>query len=450
MNSVPVVSHREMRLAESVSQRLRNALIRRKLTPAFSDFYITRLAGMTLLIAVLDTKLGDHAPYTRPDLLHQLSTDLGGLPVYLSNHSGIRYVILLSPLPKMPRKINLPPDVPHGKLAIGVRYSGQPVLLDWDAMLHLAVLGATGSGKSVFLQSLVMQAIRDEMQILLSDIDQTTFGMLEDHPSLAAPIATTPQEALGLIEQSIAECDRRAELFKFAPERPQKMSEYNALMIKHGGEPLPRMLVVLDEASSVLTSLGGAKGAMGQALATLGWRGRKFGIHFVFAAQEFTKDILGPVREQVGLALCFRVRNKQMAERMGCRGADRIPESRPGLAISNRHGPIQTYFVDPSVLAHQKLLPRLTELERNLFTRALEGDGKLPASKVQAWGSVSEWQARRLLETWALKGWVSKDPSRDNAFCVTDKARLLLANANHQTAQTATTPLKPAQTTKGA
>jgi len=424
------ISHREMRLAETVSRQLSNALVRRKLTPAFSDFFVTHIAGVTILIGVLDTaKLGDHSPYVNADLLHQLSTDLGGLPVYLSNHSGIRYVVLLSPLPKLPRKVNLPLDIPRGKLAIGVRFTGQPVLLDWETFLHLAVLGNTGSGKSIFLQSLVSQAIRDDMKLLLSDIDQTTFGMLENHPNLAAPIATSPQAALGLIEQALAECDHRAELFKSLPERPQKLSEYNALAVKAHLEPLSRLLVILDEASTVLTTLGGAKGAMGQALATLGWRGRKFGIHFVFAAQEFTKDIVGPVRDQVGLTLCFRVRNGQMAERMGCKGAERIPENRPGLAISDRHGPIQTYFVEQAASGQrQNLLPALSEMERMLFTRALMDGGKLPAARVQEWGKVSLHNARKLLDEWTLRGWVSKDASRDNSFCITSKTRDFLAN----------------------
>lgn len=444
------ISHREMRLAETVSRQLSTALVRRKLTPAFSGMYITRLAGMTLLIAVLDiSKLGDHGPYISSDLLHQLSTDLGGLPIYLSNHSGIRYVVLLSPLPKLPRKVTLPLDVPRGKLAIGVRFTGQPVLLDWDAFLHLAVLGNTGSGKSIFLQSLVSQAIRDDMQVLLSDIDQTTFGMLEGYANLTAPIATNPKMALELVERAITECDHRSELFKTLPEHPQKLSEYNAQAIKSHKGPLPRMLVVLDEASTVLTVLGGAKGAMGQALATLGWRGRKFGIHFVFAAQEFSKDIVGPVRDQVGLTLCFRVRNGQMAERMGCKGAERIPEGRPGLAISDRHGPIQTYFVEQSTLGQrQSLLPTLSELERTLFSRALAEGGKLPVSNVQEWGRVSEWQARRMVETWAIKGWLAKDSNRDNAFCITPKAQVLLSN--HQTAQTGSnrqqTGVEPSQT----
>jgi hypothetical protein len=430
------ISHREMRLAETVSRLLTSSLTRRKLTPAFSDFYVTRLAGMTPLIAVLDTaRLGDHSPYVNADLLHQLSTDLGGLPVYLSNHSGIRYAVLLSPLPKLPRKVDLPLDVPRGKLAIGVRFTGQPILLDWDTFLHLAVLGNTGSGKSIFLQSLVSQAIRDGMQVLLSDIDQTTFGMLDGHPNLAAPIATSPQDALGLIEKALAECDRRAELFKALPEHPQKLSEYNALVVKQSREPLSRMLVILDEASTVLTTLGGAKGAMGQALATLGWRGRKFGIHFVFAAQEFTKDIVGPVRDQVGLTLCFRVRNGQMAERMECKGADRIPESRPGLAISDRHGPIQTYFVEQSALGVQlNLLPALSEVERALFARAAkETSGRMSIPILVGWGQ-RERAARQLLETWELRGWVLRDPQRDNARYITAKLTDLMSS--QQTGQT--------------
>jgi hypothetical protein len=437
-------SQREMRLAQSIARQLIAALERRKLQAAFKGFYITRLVGMAMLIAELDTaKLGDHRPYVSADLLHQLSTDLGGKQVYLGNHSGIRYVVLLSPLPKLPRKVDLPLDVPRGKLAIGVRFTGQPVLLEWETFLHLAVLGNTGSGKSVFLQSLVSQAIRDDMRVMVSDIDQTTFGRLEGHPNLAAPIAATPQDALNLVEQALAECDRRAELFKSMPERPQKLSEYNALAVRQAREPLPRMLVVLDEASAVLTALGGSKGAMGQALATLGWRGRKFGIHFVFAAQEFTKDIVGPIREQVGLTLCFRVRNAQMAARMGCKGAERIPENRPGLAISNRHGPIQTYYVDVSALGgvKQPVLPALNEMERSLFVRALDEGGRLSRARVMEWGGLTEWQARKALEAWALRGWAIKDPKTDNSFVVTEKMRALLSN--HPTAPTASSPLQP-------
>ena len=437
------ISRREQLQAESVARRLPRLLAQHKLKPAFSGFGLTCISGLSMLFAILDThEIGDHAAYISPELLHQFSTELGGLRVYLSNSTGLRYVILLSPLPKLPRQVELPPDVPRGKVALGLSFTFRPIILDWELVRHLAVLGQTGSGKSVFLRSLVHQAIREEMQLMLADMDQTTFAMWQGHPNLLAPIATTPAEALDLIQKALGECDHRARLFQSMPGHPEKLSEYNAMAVKQGAEPLPRVLVVLDEASAVLSVMGGGKGALGQALATLGWRGRKFGIHFIFGAQEFTKDLVGPVREQVGLSVCFRVRSEEMAKRMGCSGASRIPEGRPGLAITDRFGPMQAYFVEKeSLLATPLLIPSLSEIEKSLFTRALAGNGKLPASKIQEWADVSEWQSRRLLEEWALRGWVAKDAGRDNAFCVTEKIRSLLVSAsNHHSTQTGSNP----------
>ncbi len=438
------ISLREFRLAQSVAHRLPRAFLRRRLIPAFSSFNLTRVSDLTLFIAVLDTsRIGDHRPYSG-DLLHQISTDLSGLPVYLSNSTGIRYVVLLSQPPRLPHKIDLPPDgASHGWAALGVRFTGQPVLLDWSKTPHIAVLGQTGSGKSVFLQSLAYQAIRDGMQLMISDLDQTTFGMLEGHPALRQPIASSSQATYELVERALAECDQRAALYKTLPESPQNIGEYNALAIKKNLEPLAHILVILDEASSVLAALGGAKSQMGQALATLGWRGRKFGLHFVFAAQQFTKDLIGPVRDQVSLSICFRVRNAEMAKRMGCQGAERIPESRPGLAITDRFGPMQAYSLDKSLLMQgDGLQISLTEIEQALFGRALAEGGKLTLSNIQAWSGATEWQSRKWLDAWALKGWVAKDPERGNAFCITGKTDVLLSN--HQTTQSSSNLLKPA------
>lgn len=445
------VSAREMHQAESTYNRLREALTRRHLAPAFSDAYISSFYGMTPLIAVLDTtRIGDHAPYVSPQLLHQLSTDLGGLPVYLSNHSGIRYVVLLSRLPKLARKIPLPLDVPAGQLAIGVRFTGQPVVLEWDKFLHLAALGASGSGKSVLLQSIVYQAMREGMKLYLSDIDQGSFGALAQSPYLAAPIAKTMAETLGLVEQALAECDRRAEIFNLLPEHPKNLAEYNAVAQQRGLESLPRMLVVVEEASSVLTAMGGAKGAMGEALATLGWRGRKFGIHFIFAAQEFTKDLTGPMRAQVGMTVCFRVdpSEKQMAARMGCPGAERITLNCQGLAVSNHYGPLQCYYFDPALFGTEAApasIRMLTPFDESIARRALaETDGKISLDILVKTFGMGQGAARRLQDNWKLRGWAANDPKRSNGLYMTPNHPFLATNL--QTLQTPTNPLQTLQT----
>ncbi len=103
--------------AEQIAKRLPVFFTRRNLKPFFTNLYLFQDLGMTIMIAVLDTtRIGDHSQYIQDDLIHQLKTDLGGRSVYLSNSTGIRYVILLSPLPKLPRSIELPSDIPSGML----------------------------------------------------------------------------------------------------------------------------------------------------------------------------------------------------------------------------------------------------------------------------------------------------------------------------------------------
>jgi energy-coupling factor transporter ATP-binding protein EcfA2 len=329
-----------------------------------------------------------------------------------------------------------------------VRFSGAPILLDWSKTPHIAVLGASGSGKSTFLQLLAFQAIRDGMQLLASDLDQTTLSRLNGHPALLAPVADSPAETLEIAQQAVQICDERAGLFAEMDGHPENIDEYNRLASKAGQAPLPRVLVLFDETSAVLTASGGGKGNAAQLLATLGYRGRKFGVHFVFGVQEFTKDILGPVREQVHLVVAFRVlgTHATLVKRMGCAGAERIPHERVGLAITDRHGPMQAYFVDKSQFAPESvsLLPDLTDTERVLFRRAVNQGGKLGRAQIMQWSGATEWQARKWLEQWAVRGWVMKDPNQSNAFAITQKTLEILSN--HPTPPTVSNRLQGSPT----
>jgi hypothetical protein len=447
------INHRYFLEAEQIARTLSASFERRNLKPFFTNLFLFQDLGMTILIAVLDTaRIGDHAKYIQDDLLHQLKTELGGRSVYLSNTTGIRYVILLTALPKLPRSIELPRDIPHGMISLGMRFNGRIITLPWSKLGHLLIVGMTGSGKSGLMRSLAIQATRNGIRLALADIDGTTFAMLDGHPLLFAPIAASPHEALDLILKTLTECDHRAELYKSITGFPENMDEYNALAVKAGKEPLSRILVMLDESSSVLKAMGGGSGELAGKIAELGWRGRKFGIHFIFGAQEFTKDLVGAVREQVNMAIAFRVKptSAQMAKAIGCTNAHRIPANRPGFAIVDRFGPMQSYFVPKALLLSSGAMIKdaLSDLEKNLFTRAIEtAQGKLSISRISEWGRTSQHQARKLQETWALRGWLSKDGNQDNTFCVTQKTRILLSN--RQTTQTASNRTNQSQTQKG-
>lgn len=446
MDNSTGIPRRYILRAEQLAHKFPELLSNRNLNPEFKAFYVSsdEQLGMTLFIAVLDTlKIGDHSRYIQSDLLHQLGTDLGGLRVYLSNSTGLRYIIPLSALPKLPRSIELPTDIPAGMLALGIKFNSQPILIPWSKLGHLLIVGMTGSGKSSLLRSIAWQAIHNGVLLALADIDQTTFAMLEGNENLFAPIATTPKAALDLISKALGECDHRAVLYKSMPGFPENMDEYNALAVKSGKAPLQRIVFMLDESSSVLKAMGGSSGELAGKLAELGWRGRKFGLHFVFGAQEFTKDLVGPVREQVNYSIAFRVKptSAQMAKAIGCQGAHRIPADRPGLAIVDRFGPMQSYFVPkPALLSAgtSSSLDALTALEKMLFSRSLdEAQGKLTLTNIAEWSGCSQNQARRLQTRWAIRGWLSKDANRDNSFCVTEKVHLLLPYgddvANQQT-----------------
>jgi hypothetical protein len=447
MTDAPTIHRRYQLTAEQVAHQFPTLLSKRSLQPAILAFYLTQYLGIPILIIVLDTQqIGDHARYVQAELLHQLQTDLGGLRVYLSNSTGIRYVIPLAPLPRLPRSIELPETIPPGMIAIGIKLDGKPIQIPWSRLGHLLVVGMTGSGKSVMLRSIAMQAIRNGILLGLADIDQATFPMLEEHPLLFAPIAGSPAQALELIQKALAECDIRAGLFKQMQGYPENIDEYNAAAVKAGREPLKRILIILDESSAVLQAMGGSAGEMAGKLAELGWRGRKFGIHFVFGAQEFTKSLVGAVREQVSMSIAFRVKSTaaHMAKAIGCEGAHRIPANRPGMAIVDRFGPMQAYYIPKPMLlgAGASAIEPLSEQEHRLFTRAIqEAEGKLTLANISEWGGVPTKQARQLQSQWAVRGWIAKDPNRDNAFCVTAKTQEI--TANRQTGQTGQTQTNP-------
>jgi len=192
---------------------------------------------------------------------------------------------------------------------------------------------------------------------------------------------------------------------------------------------------------------GGANGPLATAVAALGWRGRKFGLNLIFSAQDFTKAVVGRVRDQINAALCFRVRGGEVARAVGCPAAVRIPESRPGMAVTDRWGPLQTCYLDKALLVQAAgrpgVKPALSAEEWELATAALENGGRLSIPLLQESG-LSEWQARKTLNDWEQRGWVRRDRQHDNARYITAKLHGLLSSP--QAAQTPSNRLKPAQT----
>ncbi|MEA3310175.1 MAG: hypothetical protein U9Q70_11790, partial [Chloroflexota bacterium] len=135
--------------------------------------------------------------------------------------------------------------------------------------------------------------------------------------------------------------------------------------------------------------------------------------------------------------ISFRVRSQAVARHVGCPDAVRIPASRPGLAVTDRWGPVQIYYLEKELLiqqGRQQAATRFSTEEQAIIQRALaESGGRTSIPLLVQWG-LTEKPARKLLKAWELRGWVQKDPQRKNARYLTPKLRGLWSNG--QTGQT--------------
>ena len=430
----PEVTAGRLREAAAVARRIPEVMRQRGLPPAFSEWVVTTEHDMVWLFGILDTrrvKKLEH--YTNANLLHHLATDIGGRPVYLSNSDGLRYAILLSGYPELSSRLDftdaLAANFDHkhnGRhlVALGHQLTGMPLTVPWKNLGHLLVAGMTGSGKSNFLRLMAYQGLRSGHCLLLADVDNRTFPMLAEHPALLAPIATTPDAMRDLVERALGECNHRSKVYNQVPNFPDTLEEFNKLAVREGLDPLPRVLVILDEYNAAVTALGGHTGPLASATAELGWRGRKFGINLIFAAQDFVKSVVGRVRDQINAVVCFRVRSRQVANAVGVPEAMNIPKGRPGRAYTDIWGPIQTYYLEKArliALGQRHTSPSFSEEEQALIERAMrDADGRMSIPLLQEWG-LSTWSARQLLQEWELRGWVAKNPQQQNARYITSK-----------------------------
>ncbi|RPH61231.1 MAG: hypothetical protein EHM81_04660 [Chloroflexi bacterium] len=413
--------------AQTVVNLLSGYLARKRLNPAFSWCkYVETPEKDAWLLVMLDLhRVQNLVAYRSQELVKDLRTVTRGRPVFWLEAGA--YAVLLSPLRKLPREAPFPGSK-RGLVKVGLRKRGE-LALSWSSLGHVMVAGMTGSGKSAFLRLLAYQMVQDGGQLLAADIDKVTLPMFERHPALFMPIAETEQAAGELVERALGECEHRSVLYKAMEGYPETLEEYNQTAIRLGLSTLPPILVILDEFSATVEALGGARGTFASNAAQLGWRGRKFGLRVVYAAQDFSKDTVGKIRDQVKTVVSFKVKSAETARAVGVEAAINLPADHPGLALTNLYGYVQTYYLDKALIVAEGGIPQnpLTNAEQELFTRAWHSDRKLSRSRLVEWGGMSEWTARSTLVMWANRGWVEKDAGNDNSFCVTRKMGLLLS-----------------------
>lgn len=211
--------------------------------------------------------------------------------------------------------------------AMGMDLTGDPVVLNMQEMPHGLVAGATGSGKSVcinsILISLLYRASPDEVRLLLIDPKMVELAPYRKVPHLAAPVITDPKEATAALKWAVEEMEDRYEKFMRAGVRDRE--KYNAEMEKQGKETekMPYLLIVIDELADLMMT---AASEVEDAICRIAQKARACGIHLLVATQRPSVDVItGLIKSNIPTRIAFAV-SAQTDSRtiLDCSGAEKL------------------------------------------------------------------------------------------------------------------------------
>jgi DNA segregation ATPase FtsK/SpoIIIE, S-DNA-T family len=190
---------------------------------------------------------------------------------------------------------------------LGKDISGSAVWTDLSRMPHLLIAGTTGSGKSgcinTMLTSILLRATPDEVRLILIDPKRIELGFYESIPHLLTPVVSSPKEASAVLQNVVGEMERRYE--RLSVIRARNLPEANRAFRARGEDPLPYLLVVIDELADLMMV---SPQAVEDAVIRLAQKSRAVGIHLVLATQRPSVDVItGMIKANVPSRIAFAV-----------------------------------------------------------------------------------------------------------------------------------------------
>ncbi len=191
--------------------------------------------------------------------------------------------------------------IPFGESISGSFYSA-----DLTEFPHMLVAGTTGSGKSVYNNSVIMSLLMrnrpEDLKLIMVDPKQVEFMMYEDIPHLLCPIITDPKEAKVAIEKLVDEMERRNGIIRKAGVK--KLSEYNRFAKENGYETLPYIIFVVDEFADLMLTCKG----LDELIARLAAKSRSAGIHLIICTQRPSVDVIsGTIKANIIVRVALSV-----------------------------------------------------------------------------------------------------------------------------------------------
>lgn len=194
-------------------------------------------------------------------------------------------------------------------VALGLDISGAPVITDLQKMPHGLIAGATGSGKSVcinsILVSLLYKAKPEDVRLLLVDPKMVELAPYNHIPHLVTPVITDAKEATAALKWAVEEMERRYE--EFAKTGVREIKRYNQKMEEeqHYKNKMPYIVVVIDELADLMMV---SPQEVEEAICRIAQKARACGIHLLLATQRPSVDVItGLIKANVPTRAAFAV-----------------------------------------------------------------------------------------------------------------------------------------------
>ncbi|HLG27445.1 MAG TPA: DNA translocase FtsK, partial [Paenisporosarcina sp.] len=320
--------------------------------------------------------------------------------------------------------------------ALGLDLTGKPVTIDLRKMPHGLIAGATGSGKSVcinsILISLLYKATPKELNLLLIDPKMVELAPFNHIPHLVSPVITDVKAATAALKWAVEEMERRYQLFAHTGVRD--ITRYNAMAEekRQFAQKLPYLLIVIDELADLMMM---APTEVEESICRIAQKARACGIHLVVATQRPSVDVItGLIKANIPTRIAFSV-SSQIDSRtiLDVQGAERLLGRGDMLYQGNgMSAPIRlqgTYVTDeemdkiieharsqgePSYLFEQEALVRRLEVAEDqdeMFEEACRfilEQGSASTSLLQRKFHMGYNRAARLVDLMEQHGYVSE------------------------------------------
>jgi S-DNA-T family DNA segregation ATPase FtsK/SpoIIIE len=226
---------------------------------------------------------------------------------------ALREVIESSEFIHSPSKLTIP---------LGKDLIGRIRAADLAQMPHVLIAGATGTGKSVFINSMIMamlfKSTPDELKLVLVDPKRLELGLYEDIPHLFTPVVTDPKIASNVLRNATREMERRLKLL--AQRGVRNIEQYNRTFEKGHSlslfdnveeeehKPLPYIVIVIDELADLMMV---DTTNVEESITRLAQMARAVGIHLILATQRPSVDVItGLIKANFPARISFRVASK--------------------------------------------------------------------------------------------------------------------------------------------